>query len=143
MRMYREDHGGDLPWTTTIPSTVESPEPYRSLLPYLDAELPVRADDGVAERVDPYACPGDGEIVHQRGFSYAYLPASFMQVLSENPDRYDMRTVLRIFAGPVPAPVFSDAQRFHLARNRWDAHAAPDRTGLNLAFLDGSVRKGE
>ncbi len=143
MQMYREDHRGDLPWVTTIPSTVEQPEPYRALLPYMDATLPQRHSSGVIERVEPFVCPADTEIAQVRGFSYSYPPSSFMQVLGDNHMHANTRTILDIFEGDDPGVVFLDSGRFHLGRSRASQHHAPDMTGLNLAFLDGSVRKGD
>ena len=143
--MYREDHDGDLPWAIARP-TVEYPKPFKALLPYLDANLPVGTLGEEIERIEPFTCPSDRDYALATGFSYAYLPSSFMQVMGTWDEVYeisDMRYILNLYEGPKAQPVFSDAYRFHIKRSRWADFSAPDRTGSNLAYLDGSVRKGE
>ncbi len=150
LQMYRDANDGDIPWVVTIPHTVEHPEPYLAVASYLGVSMPQGATD--ISSTDPFVCPSDKEYSLQTGFSYSYKPASFMQVSQEHWTRSDMHRILGLFSKPQSFSedlvyprgfaVFTDFFRFHADEKRWSDMKTTDRTGMNLAYLDGSVQKG-
>ena len=105
------------------------------------------------ERVEPYVCPSDRQYSRALGFSYVYGPSSFMQVSPEDWTHTDMVDIRRLYTEPQAfgskiaqsrgLPVFLDYKRFHVKEEKWSSYQAPDMTGVNQAFLDGSVRSGD
>ena len=153
LQMYRDDNRGDIPWVTVIYPTVDEPEPYLALSSYLDVVMPTGVMGEEIERIDPFMCPSDRVYGVHSGFSYVYQPSSFMQVTAEPEEwvRSDMTYILDLYTQPQQIgrtfprglPVFSDFRPFHVDRDRWSSIVSGDRTGANIAFLDGSVHSGD
>ncbi|MBL4615922.1 MAG: type II secretion system protein [Magnetovibrio sp.] len=152
LQMYRDDNKGDIPWAVTFPHTIDNPEPFLALTSYLDVSMPQGVVGEDVTRLDPFVCPSDKAYSSLTGFSYSYRPASFMQVSPEEWSRADMRRILKLYTEPQSFgaglvyprgfAVLSDRYRFHVDEKRRADMRAPDQTGMNLAYLDGSVRKG-
>lgn len=153
LQAYRDDQRGIIPWATVIPPTIDGSQPFLALASYIGVSLPEGVLGEEVARIEPYTCPADRHVSVLTGFSYVYGPSSFMQVTTETGLRSDTLSILRLYTEPqnfgnnlvYPRgfPIFQDYQRFHLARDRWADHRAPDQTGYNLAYFDGSVQSGD
>lgn len=150
---YRDDHQGLIPWSTVTQSTGEDPGAFGVLADYIGVALPTGSQDGMYEQIEPYVCPADIGLSELTGFSYAYRPSSYMQVLPEDWSRRDALEIIKLFSEPQilqngvsfpqGAPVIMDSLRFHLPGSRGRYYSHEDLRGYNQAFLDGSVRVGK
>jgi prepilin-type N-terminal cleavage/methylation domain-containing protein len=153
LQAYREDHQGLIPWSTVTQSTGEEPGAFGVLADYIGVPVSNESQDGIYEQVEPYVCPSDIGLSELTGFSYAYRPSSFMQVMPEDWSRRDMIEIMKLFTEPQVfqngvsfpqgAPVIMDSLRFHLPESRGRQYPHDDLRGYNQAFLDGSVRVGK
>ena len=150
---YRDDHQGLIPWSSVTQATGEDPGAFGVLADYIGVPVPTDSQDGTYEQIEPYVCPADIGLSELTGFSYAYRPSSFMQVLSEDWSRRDVLEIMELFtipqvnqnsvSYPQGAPVIMDSLRFHLSGSRGRRYPIDDLRGYNQAFLDGSVRTGK
>tara|TARA_R100001198_G_C5206615_1_gene193520 strand:+ start:459 stop:1070 length:612 start_codon:yes stop_codon:yes gene_type:complete len=150
---YRDDHLGLIPWSSVTQSTGKDPGAFGVLADYIGVPVPAESQDGIYEQIEPYVCPADIGLSELYGFSYAYRPSSFMQVMPEDWSRREAMEIIKFFSEPQVfqngvrypqgAPVMMDSLRFHLPGSRGRHYPHDDLRGYNQAFLDGSVRAGK
>lgn len=126
--MYRDANAGAIPvavWPAHAATSATAP--YDALSGFLSANLPT--PDWAAREArtgQPWACPAD-PYAEVTGFSYAYAPMIFFQVLGDTRHR----AIYRAFA-EADAVLFLDSEPVHPGDG-------PSRH--NAAFSDGSVRQ--
>ena len=150
---YRDDHQGLIPWSIVTQTTGEDPGAFGVLADYIGVPVTTESQDGMYEQIEPYVCPADIGLSVLTGFSYAYRPSSYMQVMPEVWSRRDDLEIMKLFTEPQifqngvsfpqGAPVIMDSIRFHLPGSRGRYYSHEDLRGYNQAFLDGSVRVGK
>lgn len=85
-RMFTDDHQGLLPLATTgVWVGVGDVAPLNDLARYMSAPPPREVKSEVVGLTAPYLCPADRGYAERTGFSYGYLPATFMSIEGQEP----------------------------------------------------------
>lgn len=131
--MYREDHGGVLPFSRHVFNDVVVSRTgfIDSVVPYMDGVNPPHTSaDGAMITYYPFRCPSDPSLSQISGMSYAYAPAAFMNISLSPSDR-------EIDARAKEVTIMLDERTVILADgDHW--HANGDRNSL---IMDGSVKR--
>lgn len=87
IQMYRDDHGGALPYADRTYNVNHGwTDPIDALAPYFDGVAPPRVDEqGVVHCEAPFRCPADPKYADETGLSYAYWPSQFMPSIAAYP----------------------------------------------------------
>jgi len=136
--LHADDHRGLLPFADEIYSLPRGwIQPIDALEPYLNATMPRLDASGEVIVGDPFKCPVDRDWASQHGFSYAYVPTAFMQIMP-NPQE----SVTRMYEWSPRSPVLRDMDGFHRTRPS-PGPGLLDLAGRNVLCFDNAVMNAD
>lgn len=141
LTLYRDTNSGLLPLATELVSLPAGwIAPLDALGEHLTVAIPRLDADGMVVTQPPFHCRADRGYAPEHGFSYAYVPATFMQmIVGADPQRY----VSAMYEKAPHQPVLRDARRFHATRLIHDGAGPATFEGCNALRFDGGVVRAE
>jgi prepilin-type N-terminal cleavage/methylation domain-containing protein len=135
--MYRDAGQGLLPFADRLVSLPDGNRaPLDAIAEYLDTPVPVfESGSGPLEVGAPFRCPSDREYAPLCGFSYTYVPFTFMQVTNGSQPQ---RVVTQMYERDPANPVLRDSGPLHGREPVGGVFP-----GRNVLRFDGAVIQGE